>query len=84
MSSFFSTLLGPLQELQSEIMDILDLLHTASIEFTVVREGNCVIGLEVRVQCLLAEQKTAKATILKWDDDKKAWVPIEKGSIKRY
>lgn len=41
----------------SEILDILDQLHTASIEFTVSRDKCSVIGLDVTIQCLLAEQK---------------------------
>lgn len=57
MSSSFSTLSGSLLEMLSEILDILDLLHTASIEFTVLRESGSQIGLEIIIRCLLAEQK---------------------------
>jgi hypothetical protein len=57
MNSSFSTLSASLLEIWSDILDIRDQLHTASIEFTVLRENNVPIGLEVFIQCLLAEQK---------------------------
>ena len=57
MNSFFSLLSASLLEIWSDILDIADQLHTGSIEFTVTREEGVPIGLEVRLQCLLAEQK---------------------------
>jgi len=41
-------------------LDILDQLHTVSIEFTVMRDEGLPVGLEVGIQCLLAEQKCLK------------------------
>jgi len=41
----------------SDILDMADQLHTASIEFTVMREESVPIGYIVTIQCLLAEQK---------------------------
>ena len=57
MSSFFSTLSASLQEMLSEILDMGDLLHTASIEFIAVREKSVPIGYTITIQCLLAKQK---------------------------
>ncbi|MBA7531052.1 hypothetical protein ES705_23263 [subsurface metagenome] len=57
MSSYFSTLSGSLLEIWSDILDMADQLHTGSIEFIVTRENKRPIGLEVHLQCLLAEQK---------------------------
>jgi len=57
MSSSFSTLSGSLLEIWSDILDILEQLHTGSIEYTVMREEGRPVGLEVTIQCLLAEQK---------------------------
>jgi len=48
---------GSLLEIVSDILDILEQLHTVSIEFTVTRENDCIVGLESTFQCLLAEQK---------------------------
>ena len=57
MSSFFSTLAESLLMELSTNMATLELLHTVSIEFTVMRENNSVNGLEIHIQYLLAEQK---------------------------
>lgn len=57
MSSSFSTLSASLLEMLSEILDMGAQLHTVSIEYIVMREKTVPIGLEVRIQCLLAEQK---------------------------
>jgi len=57
MSSFFSTLAESLLTELSLNMDILERLHTVSIEFTVMRENSLPIGLEVNIRYLLAEQK---------------------------
>jgi len=40
----------------SDILDTLEQLHTVSIEFTVMREKGLPIGLEINLQCYLAEQ----------------------------
>ena len=56
MNSFLSTLSGSLLEIVSDILDTLEQLHTASIEFTVLRENKRPTGLEVHLRCLLAEQ----------------------------
>ncbi|GAI13755.1 unnamed protein product [marine sediment metagenome] len=61
MSSYFSTLSGALQEILSEILDIADQLHTASIEYTVLREKGFQIGYEINIRCLLTEQKPPTA-----------------------
>mgnify|MGYP001435256517 CR=1 FL=1 len=60
MNSSLSTLSDVLQTMLSEILDTLDLLHTVSIEFTVKREGNCIVGLETNFLCLLAEPEVLK------------------------
>ena len=57
MSSSFSTLSGSLLEMLSEILDLDDLLHTASMEYTLMRESGHVVGCTITFQCLLAEQK---------------------------
>ena len=57
MSSYSSMLSASLQEILSEILDMGDQLHTASIEYTVMRESGQQIGFEINIQCLLAEQK---------------------------
>jgi len=57
MNSSFSTLSVSLLEMLSEILDMVDQLHTASIEYTVLREEGSVIGVTFTIQCLLAEQK---------------------------
>jgi len=57
MSSFFSTLAESLLTELSMNMATLELLHTVSIEFTVMREESSVIGLEINIRYLLAEQK---------------------------
>ena len=57
MNSSFSTLKGSLLEIVSDILDMLEQLHTASIEFTVKRDSGHIVGLETTLQCLLTEQK---------------------------
>lgn len=66
MSSSFSTLQGSLLELLSEILDTLEQLHTASIKFTVKRENDYPIGLEINISCLLAEQKPKETDKTMW------------------
>lgn len=51
---------GGLLEMLSDILDTVEQLHTVSIEFTVLRENSLPIGLEIHLQCLLAEQKQKK------------------------
>jgi len=55
MNLFSFIPLDSLLETLSEIWDIQLLLHTAGIEFTVKREDGYVIGFEINIQCLLAE-----------------------------
>lgn len=57
MNSSFSTLLASLLEMLSDILDMTEQLHTASIEYTVLRHEGLPCGLKVTIQCLLAEQK---------------------------
>ena len=56
MNSSLSTLSGSLLEIVSDILDTLEQLHTASIEFTVSRDNGRPVGLEVHLRYLLAEQ----------------------------
>jgi len=51
-----------LLEIVSDTLDILEQLHTASIEFTVTRDKGYMVGLEVTYQFLLAEQKETPLT----------------------
>jgi len=60
MSLFFSTLAESLLTELSLNMDILEQLHTVSIEFTVMRENSLPVGLEVNIRYLLTEQKLPK------------------------
>ena len=57
MNSSFSTLLASLLEMLSDVLDMTEQLHTASMEFTVLRDNGLPVGLEITIQCLLAEQK---------------------------
>jgi len=80
MSLSFSTLSATLLEIWSDILDIQEQLHTASIEFTVLRENRSVIGLEVGIRCLLAEQKeTSKAKMKRIIDECEAEIKRLKG-----
>lgn len=79
MSSSFSTLSESLLETLSAILDMLDELHTVGIEFTVMRHENSPIGLEITLQCLLAEQKApALFRIPKKDGKKPDWDTVRK------
>jgi len=70
MNSFFSTLVdGLLQELLMSL-DTLDDLHTCSIEYTFKRDKGSVIGLEVNILILLAEQKETSLTRIPQKDVK--------------
>jgi len=74
MNSSFSMLSGSLLEIVSEILDILELLHTVSIEFTVLRENSSILGLDIQIQYLLAEQKQTS----KPKDHKTCWETFKK------
>lgn len=56
MSLYCSTLWASLLMELSSIMDTVEPLHTVSIDFTVKRENGLLIGCEINIQCLLAEQ----------------------------
>ncbi|MBA7531852.1 hypothetical protein ES705_24076 [subsurface metagenome] len=73
MSSSLSTLSASLLEMWSDILDMLDQLHTGSIEFTVLREQSAPLGLEINIRCLLAEQKDTSLTRIPEKD-------VEKGT----
>lgn len=77
MSSYFSTLSASLQEMLSEILDLGDLLHTVSGEYTLMRESGRVVGFTITLQCLLAEQKPMQGK-------KKQISNVKKDSIRRY
>ena len=76
MSSFFSSLAESLLTELSMNMGILEQLHTVSIEFTVMRENTSVIGLEVNIQYLLAEQKSDPRVKLPLNDVEKGYKRI--------
>lgn len=56
MNSSFSTALDSAQMMLSDVLDILPLLHTVGIEFTVLREKGLPVGLIINLQYLLAEK----------------------------
>ena len=57
MNSSFSTLSASLLEMLSDVLDMTEQLHTASMEYTVLRDNGSPVGLEITIQCLLTEQK---------------------------
>ena len=68
MSSSFTILSGSVQEMLFTFLENLQLLHTGSIEFTVLREKGLPIGLEIHLQCLLAEKKQGKTVLVDLND----------------
>lgn len=71
MSLSYSTLVGGILQELSEFLDTLDELHTAGIEFTVRRDNGSMIGLEVFIQILQAEQKQVRSAPQNKKDVKK-------------
>jgi len=63
MNSSYSTVSDSLLETLSEILDLAEALHTVSMEYTLLREKERVVGFTITFQCLLAEQKEIEATL---------------------
>jgi hypothetical protein len=71
MNSSFSMPLAAVLEMLSEFLDMLPQLHTVGIEFTVKRENGLPIGLDISLQCLLAEKTETSLTRIPLQDVEK-------------